>query len=68
MENKLITTNEIADTLINLSAHTGICDERTAIGLKSSQKKNILKSSKEGSFSDFTNEIKKRQTKKNWED
>lgn len=68
MKHEKITTDEIADVLIRLSEDNGLCDERTAVGLRTSKKKEILKSKKENSFAEFTNEIKKRQTKKDWED
>lgn len=64
MENDKITTDEIADALINLNENAGFCDHDTAIGFKTSKKKNILQSSKEHSFSKFNNEIRKRQAKK----
>ena len=65
MEVKKITTDEIADGLINLHETIGLCDKETAIGLRTSKKKDILKSRKEDSFCKFTSEIKKRQMKKN---
>ena len=68
MENGKITNDDIADALINLSENSGFCDEDTAIGFRQSKKKEILKSTKDCSFAKFTNEIRKRQTKKNRED
>lgn len=68
MKHEKITTDEIADALIHLSENIGFCDERTAMGFRASKKKEILKSQKENSFAEFTKEIKKRQTKKDWED
>lgn len=68
MEKKQITANDVANALINVSKNIGISDEKTAIGLKTSKKKDILKSDKEYSFSNFTEEIKKRQIKKDWRD
>ena len=64
MDNDKITNDDIADAIINLCENVEICDKDTAIGLKSSKKKEILKSKKDNSFSKFTNEIKKRQNKK----
>lgn len=64
MSDKKITANDIADALINLSESTGVCDKETAIGFKTSKKKDILQSNTEHSCSKFTNEIIKRQTKK----
>jgi len=65
MENKRITADDIADAIITLSENTGLCDKETALGFRTSKKKDILKSKKDGSFSKFTNEIKKRQMNKN---
>lgn len=64
MEEKKINSNTIADALINMSENTGICDKETAKGIRSSKKKDVLKSKKDGSFSKFMGEIKKRQDKK----
>ena len=64
MTTKQITTEDIADAIINLSENIKLCDEETATGLKSSKKKDILKSNKDGSFNKFANECKKRQAKK----
>ena len=64
MDNDKITNDDIADAIINLCENVEICDKDTAIGLKSSKKKEILKSNDDNSFSRFTNEIKKRQLKK----
>ena len=64
MEVKKITTDEIADALLNLNEKIGHCDKETALGFRTSKKKDILKSRKEESFCKFTNEIKKRQMKK----
>ena len=66
MDNK-ITTDVIADAIINLANKSGLCDSDTARGFKSSKKKSILKSSKEKSFAKFTNEIRNRQKKKDGE-
>lgn len=44
MKNKQITSDDIAKALINASENIGLCDEETAIGLKTSKKKDILKS------------------------
>lgn len=68
MINKEVTTDNIADALINISENMYLCDKETAIGFKTSKKRAILKSKNENSFSKFTNEIKKRQSKKDWED
>ena len=64
MNEKNITTDDVANVIINMSESTKICDAETAKGFKTSKKKDILKSNKEGSFSKFTKEIKKRQEKK----
>ena len=64
MERKKVDTDTIATALVNMCENTGTCDEETAKGMKSSKKKAILKSTKEGSFSKFMSEIKKRQEKK----
>ena len=64
MDNIKITTDEIADALIELSQNIGNCDEDTAKGFKTSKKKEILKSNKENSFSKFTKKINERQKKK----
>ena len=64
MGNEEMTTEKIAEALINLHESEGLCDKDTATGFKSSKKKDILKSKQDGSFSKFTNEIKKRQEKK----
>ncbi len=63
-ENKKITSNDVGDALTDLSEAIGLCDKDTAKGFKSSKKKEILKSNKDGSFSKFTSEIVKRQEKK----
>lgn len=65
MEDKKITNDKIADAMINMNEYFGVCDEDTAVGFKTSQKKDILKSDKDGSFSKFQQEILKRQKKKN---
>lgn len=65
MDNGKITTDDIGNALINLSENIGICDKQTAIGLKTSKKKDILKSGKDDSFSKFISEIKKQQDRKN---
>ncbi|HIV63835.1 MAG TPA: hypothetical protein H9693_03655 [Firmicutes bacterium] len=59
-----ISTNDVADSLIDLCENMGICDRETSIGFKKSKKKDILKSKNDQSFSKFTNEVKKRQEKK----
>lgn len=64
MNNEKITADDIADALTNLSESVGICDKDTATGFRTSKKKDILKSEEDGSFSKFTNEIQKRQEKK----
>ncbi len=64
MENKKIDSEVIADALINLCNEIGFCDKDTAKGFKSSKKKEILKSSKEKSFSKFTCKIIERQNRK----
>ena len=64
MEKEKPTSNDIATALTNLCEKTGVCDQETAKGLKTSKKKEILKSKKDGSFSKFTKEIKKTQTRK----
>lgn len=63
-----ITNEQVANALISLCESTNVCDEQTATGFKTSKKKNILKSNKEGSFAKFIGEIKKRQSKKDSED
>ena len=65
MDYKEITTDDIANAFINFSENLAICDKETAIGFRISKKKYILKSMEEQSFSKFTGEIIKRQTKKN---
>ena len=65
MSDKKITTDDIADALIDLSENIALCDKDTAVGFRTSKKKDILKSGKNGSFSKFTDEIQKRQAKKN---
>ncbi len=64
VENHKMTTNAVADALIRLSEGAGICDRETARGLKSSKKKDILKSNEENSFGRFTREIVKAQKRK----
>lgn len=64
MENKKINVDDIANALIDLNENMKICDKETAIGFRTSKKKDILESSQDCSFSKFTNEIRKRQTKK----
>ena len=68
MKHEKISTDDIAYTLIHLSEYMEICDKETSTGFKTSNKKGILKSTKEHSFSKFTKAIKKRQTKKDCED
>lgn len=68
MNHEKINTDDVANALINLSENLEICDQETAMGFRTSRKKEILKSKKENSFAEFTKEIKKRQTKKDWED
>ncbi|MCM1306844.1 MAG: hypothetical protein NC131_16380 [Roseburia sp.] len=65
MNDKKITTDEIANALIDMNENLGICDSDTAIGLKTSKKRDILKSGKEGSFSKFQQVIIKQQKRKN---
>ena len=65
MNNEKITADDVANALINMSENIGLCDKDTATGFRISKKKEILKSGKEYSFSKFTSEIIKRQTKKN---
>ncbi len=65
MENEKITTNDLANAIINLSEHIGLCDNDNAKGLKTSKKKEILNSESEYSFSKFTNEIIKTKERKN---
>ena len=64
MKKKKLTNDDIANAIINMSENLSICDKETAKGLKTSKKKNILQSKKEGSFSRLINEIKKQQNKK----
>ena len=64
MENKEVTSADIANALINLSENAGFCDKDTATGFRASKKKEMLKSNKEYSFSKFTSEIEKRQENK----
>lgn len=68
MDENKITNEQIANALISLCESTDVCDKQTATGFKTSKKKNILKSNKEGSFAKFIGEIKKRQSKKDSED
>ncbi len=65
MENDKITTDDIANALINLSEDIRLCDNDTAKGLRTSKKKEILNSESEYSFSKFTNEIIKTKERKN---
>ena len=65
MSDRKVTTDDIADAIIGVSETVGICDSETAKGFKTSKKKDILKSGKEGSFGKFIGEIGKRQRKKN---
>lgn len=67
MPKKTITHDIIADALINMHEAMNICDSDTATGFRTSKKKGLLKSTKEGSFGKFTQEIKKRQSKKDGE-
>ncbi len=64
MNDKEITSDNLADALINLSENFELCDSETAKGFRTSKKKDILKSQKDNSFGKFTNEIHKRQEKK----
>ena len=64
MDDKKITNDIIAGAMINFTEKNGICDKDTALGFKKSKKKEILKSKKDGSFSKFICEIKKRQNNK----
>ena len=68
MDKNKITNEQVANALISLCESTDVCDEQTATGFKTSKKKKILKSNKEGSFAKFIGEIKKRQSKKDSED
>ena len=68
MDKNKITNEQVANALISLCESTDVCDEQTATWFKTSKKKNILKSNKEGSFAKFIGEIKKRQSKKDSED
>ncbi len=65
MTKRTMNNDDITDALINLIDKIGYCDNNTVTGFKNSAKKDILKSSKEGTFSKFTQEIIKRQDKKN---
>lgn len=67
MKHEKITTDDIADALLHLSEDIGFCDEDTVTGFRTSKKKEILRSQKENSFAELTKEIRKRQTKKDWE-
>lgn len=64
MQENKITSEIIADALISMNESFGICDNNTVKGLRNSKKKEILKSTKEGSFSRFEQEIIKRQNRK----
>lgn len=64
MKNEKITTDDVANALISLHQEINLCDTETALGFKTSKKKDILKSKKENSFSCFTHEIEKKQNKK----
>ncbi len=66
MEDKKLTSDAVADALIELHQNLRLCDEGTARGLKTSKKKEILKSD-DHSFAKFANEIRKRQERKNGE-
>lgn len=63
-DEKNITTDTIADALINMHESLGLCDHDTAVGFKTSKKKDILKSSDDKSFNRLFQEIVKRQNKK----
>ena len=65
MKDMKMNSNAVADVLIDLSRNFGLCDEETTKGFKTSKKKEILKSADDHSFAKFTNEIRKRQEKKN---
>ena len=65
MGKEKITNETIADALIDLNENIKICDKETAKGLRTSKKKDILKSGNETSFSEFINEVKKAQIRKN---
>ena len=67
MPKKTITHDIIADALINMHEAMNICDSDTATGFRTSKKKGLQKSTTEGSFGKFTQEIKKRQSKKDGE-
>ncbi len=62
---KNIISNNIADVLITMNENLGFCDKDTALGFKTSKKKEIFKSKREGSFSRFQQEIMKVQNRKN---
>lgn len=64
MKSDKLTNNDIADALISVNTEIGNCDEKTALGFKTSKKKKILKSQDDKSFSRFTHEIIKRQSRK----
>ena len=61
---KKVTRDQVAECIINLNASMNLCDSDTAKGLKSSKKKDILKSGKDDCFARFEQEILKRQEKK----
>lgn len=65
MDDNKVNNDMIADAIINMNLNSGMCDEETAKGFRTSKKKEILKSSDDHSFAKFTNEIHKRQNKKN---
>ena len=65
MKNTKITNDTIANAIINMCENLNVCDNDTAQGFRHSNRKDILKSNKDGSFAKLINEIKKRQTNKN---
>ncbi len=67
MNDKKITNDQVANVIIEITGSSGYCDDDTAKGFKTSKKKEILKSSNDNSFAKFTQEIIKRQNKKDGE-
>ena len=61
---KKITSDLIADAIINMNENMKYCDSDTARGFKTSKKKDVVKSGKDNSFARFEQEILKRQNKK----
>lgn len=64
MDKKNITNDDIANSIIEMNKNIGTCNVDTANGFRTSNKKEILKSEKEGSFSRFNREIEKSQKRK----